>query len=153
MSKINNKGFTLIEILLVVALIAILAGIVILAINPAKQLADTRNSQRRIDVRTIIDAIYQYNLDNNGAVVSTIPSSSTCPGTVDSQICQTAGTCTGLVDLSVITNNSKYVVAIPADPSSATANGTGYNVVKTSNNRIIVCAPNAESSATISVQR
>jgi prepilin-type N-terminal cleavage/methylation domain-containing protein len=51
----NQKGFTLLEILLVVAAIAILAGIIIVAINPAKQLGDTRNAQRYSDVRTILD--------------------------------------------------------------------------------------------------
>ena len=45
--KQKPSGFTLIEILLVVALIALLAGIVIIAVNPNKQLADGRNARRR----------------------------------------------------------------------------------------------------------
>ncbi|MFH1188342.1 MAG: LamG-like jellyroll fold domain-containing protein [bacterium] len=61
-----RKGFTLLEILLVVAAIAILAGVVIIAINPAKQLADVRNAQRQTDVKTVLDAVYQYSIDNNG---------------------------------------------------------------------------------------
>ena len=63
-----KQGFTLLEILLVVGIISILAGIVILAINPTKQLGDTRNAQRRSDVLTILNAVYQYSIDNSGSI-------------------------------------------------------------------------------------
>ncbi|HUQ30267.1 MAG TPA: type II secretion system protein [Candidatus Paceibacterota bacterium] len=148
-----QAGFTLIEILLVVAAIAILAGIVILAINPAKQLGDTRNAQRRADVNTILNAAYQYAIDNNGTLPSTI-ASSTC-AVATNEICASgAASCTSLIDLSVITANQKYLTSIPTDPSGATTtNGTGYRIVKNSNSRVTVCAVAAEQNATISVTR
>lgn len=150
----NKKAFTLIEILLVVAAIAILAGIVILAINPTKQLGDTRNAERHADVTTILNAVYQYSLDNNGTL-PTIPSSSTCDATAAYQICKAGatGTCSAGVDLSVITDNQKYVTSIPIDPSVSSTNGTGYYIVRSSNNRVTVCAPSAEQGAAISVTR
>jgi prepilin-type N-terminal cleavage/methylation domain-containing protein len=146
MKKMRMKpGFTLIEILLVVAAIAILAGIVILAINPNKQLGETRNAQRRADVTTILNATYQYSIDN-GILPATITASST-------DICKSGGTCTGLVDLSVLTTNEKYLTSIPFDPKSATVNSTGYQILKTVNNRVTVTAANAEQGAVISVTR
>lgn len=150
----NKKGFTLIEILLVVAAIAILAGIVILAINPTKQLGDTRNAQRRADVTTILNAVYQYSIDNNGTI-PTIPSNATCNNTAAYQICKAGatGTCSTGVDLSVITTNQKYVTSIPTDPSVSSTDGTGYYIVRSGNNRVTVCAPSAEQGATISVTR
>jgi prepilin-type N-terminal cleavage/methylation domain-containing protein len=141
-----RRGFTLIEILLVVAAIAILAGIVILAINPSKQLGDTRNAQRHADVTTILNAVYQYYIDN-GSLPAGIPTST------PAEICRTT-TCTSpLVDLGVLTANEKYLTAIPADPTGATTNGAGYEISRSANNRVTVTAPDAEQSATISVTR
>jgi len=141
----KNKGFTLLEILLVVAAIAILAGIVILALNPSKQLGDTRNAQRRSDVNTLLNAVYQYAIDNNGSLPSGI-------STTQTEICKSV-TCTGLVDLGVLITNEEYLVAIPVDPTGESTNGAGYEIKKTANGRVTVVAPDAENSATIEVTR
>ncbi len=143
----QEKGFTLIEVLLVVAIIAILAGIVILAINPNKQLGDTRNSQRQSDINTILNATYQYGVDNQGNLPSGIT-------TTPTDICATgAGSCTGLVDLTVLTTNGKYVVAMPKDPKTGTTTDTHYQISLDANNRVTVSAPDAEQGKTISATR
>lgn len=146
----ESKGFTLIEILLVVAALAILAGIVIIAINPTKQLGETRNSQRRADVNTLMSAVYQYSLDNNGQLPPSVPTTAT-------PICTTTGSdCTGMVDLGVLTANEKYLVAIPKDPQAPTspASSAGYTIERTVNNRVKVTAPQTELLSTpISISR
>ncbi len=146
----KQQGFTLLEMLLVVAIIAVLAAIVIVAINPTKQLGDTRNAQRSHDVTTILDAVYQYAIDNNNGVPSGIT-------TTDQEICATTGVpCAGLADLGAITANSKYLVAIPTDPQCAAVcsiSGTGYHIIKNTDNRVTVSAPAAEAGKTISVTR
>lgn len=153
----NKSGFTLLEILLVVAAISILAGIVIIAINPNKQLGDTRNAQRRADVNTILNAVYQVALDNNGIIPATILTG-TCGASATSEICKSgvlSATCitSNLIDLSSTTANEKYIVAVPTDPSGAAGNSAGYGIVRNVNSRVTVCAPYAEQGATISVTR
>ncbi|MGE5327789.1 MAG: type II secretion system protein [Thiobacillus sp.] len=146
--KKQNKGFTLIEVLLVVAIIAILAGIVIIAVNPAKQMADTRNSQRRMDVKTISDAVYQY-ANDKGSIPATITDT---PTDVCTKEATDGGSCSG-INLSVLTDSGQYVVSIPKDPSTATANSTKYQISKDVNSRVVVAAPSAENGVTISVTR
>ncbi|MFA6429181.1 MAG: prepilin-type N-terminal cleavage/methylation domain-containing protein [Patescibacteria group bacterium] len=147
LKRVRSPGFTLLEVLLVVAIIAILAGIIIIAINPTKQLGDTRNTQRRADVNTIISAVYQFAIDHQGEPPLAIT-------TVDTEICRSdAVICTGMIDLSALVPN--YLVAIPFDPSlpATSTSGSGYFIYKNSTeNRIVVTAPYAQNT-TIQVKR
>lgn len=142
-----KRGFTLIELLLVIGIIAILAAIVIVAINPTKQLGDARNAQRRSDVNTILNAVYQYSIDKNGNMPATI-------GTTATPICKNdAASCQFGVVLDVLVDDS-YVISIPFDPNKSTTTGSNYLISKNATtNRITVEAPGAENSQTISVTR
>ncbi|MFT7506902.1 MAG: prepilin-type N-terminal cleavage/methylation domain-containing protein [Acidimicrobiales bacterium] len=145
----KEKGFTLIEILLVISLMAILTSIVIFAINPPKQLADSRDAQRESDVFSIVSAIYQYAADNEGSFPSSIT-------TVETEICATdALNCTSVIDLSVLTDGEAYLVSAPVDPlcaSTCTSNGTGYFVNLTANGRLLINASSSENKIIIITQ-
>lgn len=146
--KINKKGFTLIELLIVIGIIAILAAIVIIAINPGYQFAQSRDAQRWSNVNTIINAVNQYMIANKGA----FPKDSEIDSTAIA-ICRTnAGSCTGMVDLDDELVPT-FIVALPYDPSCADANSTCYTIATTTEDRIIIDAPNAELVDTISVTR
>ncbi len=112
--KSDHRGFTLLEILLVVAAIAILAGIVIVAINPARQLALVRNTARRSDVNTILNAIYQYSLDNNGLFPPSIDTNLKMLGTAISGCdvsCGSTGSSASSSNPISITDNSQLTFA------------------------------------------
>jgi uncharacterized protein (TIGR02145 family)/prepilin-type N-terminal cleavage/methylation domain-containing protein len=144
-----KRGFTLLEILLVVGIISILAGIVIIAINPSKQLATVRNSQRKSNIKQIESAITQYYIDN-----SSYPSLITF---TDTTICNTgasstasAGYCTGGIDLYALVPT--YLTAMPTDPqTTAGATSTGYYIKKDKNNKVTLTAVSAELGTAISI--
>lgn len=136
-----QKGFTLIEILIVIGIISILATIVIIAINPARQFAQARNTQRVSNVNTILNAIGQNLADNKGTF--------TCAG-IGTAISSTAthiGTTSGFVNLGACLVPTYIPSAIPFDPTNGTAADTQYTVAVDSNVRYTVCAPNANEPA------
>ncbi len=55
-----KKGFTLIELLIVIGILAILATTVVLVLNPAQILAETRDTQRISDLSSVQSAIGLY---------------------------------------------------------------------------------------------
>jgi len=139
------RGFTLIEILLVVALIAILATVTIVAINPARNMANTRNAERSSEVGQILNAVSQY-LTEEGHTVSGLGTIATCPAVTN------IGSGTGNVNLAAVLV-PVYIPAIPTDPVGGTAENTGYTICVSAENRFTVAAPGAEGGKTISVQR
>jgi prepilin-type N-terminal cleavage/methylation domain-containing protein len=153
-STSSNKGFTLLEILLVIAAIGILAAIVLVAINPNRQLAQARNAQRRSDVQTILNAIYQKIIDE-GASGSTVAQSAvpTTAGEINRNNTTGTTSCTGTpVNMSSVASDAaadivpNYVASIPQDPSEpGTSNCSGYSIVRDSaTQRITVTALNTE---------
>lgn len=149
-----RKGFTLMEVLLVVAIIAILAGIVIVAINPARQIGQSNNAKRWAHINTVLNAVHQYAVDNNGLVPNTIPSGSNCEGEETYKICPTgAASCTNRVDLSVLTTDGLYLVSLPLNPGLSTVTEIGYNIIQDVNGRITVCAPGSYDDEVIEVIR
>jgi len=149
---LHKRGFTLIELLLVIGIIAILASIVIVAINPTKQLGDARNAQRRSDVNTVLNAVYQYAIDNNGTLPGAIPTTTAKP------VCQTGTTGTACTDAPVegvdlVDLEGTYLVSIPVDPQESGSTSTNYEIVQDANGRVTVSAPGAEQEATITVTR
>lgn len=59
----SQRGLTLIEITITVGILAMLAGIIIVGVNPKKQIDTTRNAQRLGHIATIAGGINHYAID------------------------------------------------------------------------------------------
>jgi len=138
----NQKAFTLLEMLLVIAIIAILAGIVIIAINPGRQLAQARNAQRASDLRALHSAVQQYYIDNKAWPTTTMPSDLT-------EVCDVDGNPLGCLDLSNLVPN--YLPAIPTDPQATV--GTNYQIaINPTSNTPELTAPSSTEYDLVPVQ-
>jgi len=152
MNKIHKgtrKGFTILEILLVITLIGILSTIALVAINPNRQLAQARNLKRKSDINAIYNALEKYTVRNRGNTYPEITftlqeicntgTRSTTDDLPDNNYCE------GKADLRALVPT--YIAAIPVDPQ-----GGAYGVRRNSTNNIIsVTAPEAELGQTIAI--
>lgn len=149
---LKEKGFTLVELLVVIGVLTILLSIVLIAVNPSRQFSQANNTQRRSDVSAILNAINQYAADNNGDI-STINGGAALPTGAANISDDGVDICDALVPT--------YIAEFPYDPTATGAGFTGcdnynaqYSIHRdSSSNRITVVAPNAELSVTISVTR
>lgn len=78
MNKSEAKGFTLLELLIVIAILAILSVTLVLVLNPAESLRKSRDTQRMSDLATLKTAIGLYLTSVNPAYLGGAASNDAC---------------------------------------------------------------------------
>lgn len=132
----SRHGFTILELILVVGMLAIIAAIVITAINPTSQLSATRDTKRVQEIRELKNALEQYIIDGNS--VAGVPTGITNAEEICQNSVSEAG-CTGTgFYLGFLTPN--YIVDIPNDPTETGSILTGYYIYKSGSFNQI-CSP------------
>ena len=156
------QGFTLIELLIVIGIIAILAGIVLVAVNPAEQFGKANDAERKAEIGSVLSAIYQYQTTPGAA--GDLPICDTGSGDADQIIpyCDSTdhtdvGTFAGAMQLG--TNDAlidcapelipSFLRELPVDPDSTDGTATGYFICQTDGtattpSRVYVLAPQVQ---------
>lgn len=129
-----QKGFTLIELLVVIGILGILMAVVIVAVNPSRQFAQARDTQRKADLSAVTSAVVQYSVDHNG----NLPTS----GTPALPVITTTP-----VDVAVLTTFlvPDYIAAVPTDP---TPGQPAYTIMLDANNRLVASASSEQNPGT-----
>ena len=122
----------------------ILMGTVLVALNPGRQYKMARDAKRESDINAILNAINQYQVDNNGNPPEEI-TMETCPLT----------SIIGLDNLDLSPSLvASYIALIPTDPdTSCDEINSCYEICQTQANRITVLAPLTETRDKLSVTR
>ena len=154
-----EKGFTLLELLIVIGILAILSTTMLLVINPAEMLRKARDSQRISDLNTLKTAISFYLLNVSspsiGATGQTYSDVGgvTCFGTASPAASSTYLSISGNgwipINFSALTGGSP-IHALPRDPNPSTAStGNHYYVygVKSATDYTFKLVTNMESIA------
>ena len=153
---------------MVMAIIGILATVVVLAINPARQMATARNTQRMFDVNSILNAFGQYSVENGGffqpkkvngvdllaaCAVSSTPKKLCRPTVPHGTGVGACGRATVQCVYSAHLVNA-FLSDIPDDPfDDPTSLTVNYLVSSISPGRFRVDAPGAENSQIIGAMR
>jgi len=135
----GQSGFTLIELLVVIGIIAILAAVVIVAVNPAHQFALARDTQRSANVAAILDAVDENMTEHKG--ILTCNGVASILGTNPNFTMIQSGDANGGDLAPCLTPD--YIPTLPYDPTTGsytnpTNYDTGYEILKDASGHITV---------------
>ncbi len=136
MKILNYKAFTLIELIMVVAVIAILVTVLFVSTKPQKRFGETNDAKRKNDAQSLEQAIKlvtadtgslpaELNITENQAL-AIVKAGGSVSGTYS---CAVLGSSINKVDLAAAV--SSVLPTLPMDPElSSASNETGYYIIK-----------------------
>lgn len=151
----SARAFTLIEILLAIGIIAVLATVVVVSLDPISRFRDARDARRLADIQSILSAVHQYVIDNQGTFPAGLDTTERQIGTASSD-CAIGGKCSVSGDADCIDLSSpleRYLKDIPSDPLNGSDSLTRYSISLDSNNITTVTACNSDDASIATVSR
>ncbi|MDD5749381.1 MAG: FISUMP domain-containing protein [Patescibacteria group bacterium] len=129
----GSRGFTLLELIVVIAIVAFLAAAVFILVNPAKRIGQAQDAQRLRDIQALVRALDLYTADNGvlpasfdgyiqagqKVVLCSEPDELSCDGQI--------------YDCLVVDDNDFlgiYLTQLPIDPGKESPTDTGYYISK-----------------------
>lgn len=122
----QQKGFTLLELLIVIAILAILSTTIVVYLNPAQLLAETRDSQRINDLGSIQSAISLYLTSAPSPIISFRGFCSTQCFTHTATVTNAGCAGTGAARHSATIGGSSTKDAVASSTASRSVDGFGW---------------------------
>ncbi len=154
----STTGFTLIELVMTIAIIAIIAIGVFVAVDPARRIGESRDAQRWSDIVAIAKAVELYTADN-GQLPDDFNVSSIDVGE-KVVLCSSSATlsCDGQSEACLVVNDADflgpYLGSLPIDPGKSAVTDTGYYVTRGSSGSLSfgVCSAYASTGIAMDAQ-
>ena len=140
----KSSGFTVLELMVTVGILALLLGVMFIGINPKSQLDAGHNTQRIAHLKNIVGAINHYTIDSFGVypvgVTSTLRMIGTSPDGC-AVLCGGVTTTEACIDLTADLMPT-YLESIPFDPETGSMEKTQYAVETIpAALRVVSCTP------------
>jgi type II secretory pathway pseudopilin PulG len=146
----NKKGFSMAQLIITVAVIAVLSASVLLWVDPLARIGTAKNKKRSQNIGILAAAIADYAGEHKGAlpVLGAV--------TTDKKVlCSSQGgsnlSCDGDSQLCLIVDSEflNYIGQLPRDPDKTSNADSGYYLQKDANGNLVVGACETYDSETI----
>ena len=149
----GQAGFTMLQLIIVVAIILVLSAAVFTWIDPVAKIGETKNNKRTQDINIIATAIAEYSGDHKGVLpvigeVATSTKKVLCSSQSGSTL-----DCDGDSAIRLKVDDPdfyKYLSEFPYDPDKDSSEDTGYYLFKDSNGQLEVGACDTYDNESIS---